>query len=43
MQVNVPSAKLKKNLIDLAHPVACGSRKESIPVTTFGSECQING
>lgn len=34
---------LKKNLIDLAHHVACGIRKESVPVTTFGSKRQING
>lgn len=43
MQVNVPSAKLKKILIDLAFHVACRIRKESIPVTIFGSKKQING
>lgn len=43
MRGNVPSAKLKKNLIDLALHVACGIRKESIPVATFGSKKQING
>jgi hypothetical protein len=43
MQVNVPSAKLKKNLIDLALCVACRIRKENVPVTTLGSKKQING
>lgn len=43
MQVNVPSAKLEKILIDLALHVAYRIRKEHVPVTTFGNKKQING